>query len=47
MSRYYEKVLNYYSLGMWNIYRVRLAVEKGWITAEEFKLITNEDYIVI
>lgn len=45
MSKYYEKVLNYYSMGIWNIARVRLAVTKGWITEEEFKLITGEDYI--
>jgi hypothetical protein len=44
MSKYYNKVLNYYTLGVWGISRVRLAVEKGWITEEEFTQITGEDY---
>ena len=44
MSRYFEKVSRYYSLGIWTITRVRAAVEKEWITAEEYKIITGKDY---
>lgn len=43
-SKYFEKVRKYYSIGVWNISRVRAAVEKEWITEEEFKIITGEDY---
>lgn len=44
MSPKFQKVKNYYDKGLWSIYRVHDAVEKGWITAEEFTLITGEDY---
>lgn len=44
MSKYYEKVLKYYSMGIWTKSRVRSAVEKEWITAAEYKSITGEDY---
>ena len=43
MSKNYEKVKDYYDRGLWRIDRVRAAVGK-WITAEEFKEITGEDY---
>jgi hypothetical protein len=43
MSKNYEKVKDYYDRGLWSIDRVRTAVGK-WITAEEFKKITGEDY---
>lgn len=44
MSKMYEKVKKYYDKGLWKIQAVRNAVVKGWITAEEFKEITGEDY---
>ncbi len=44
MSRMYERVKKYYDKGLWKIAAVRNAVVKGWITAEEFKEITGEDY---
>lgn len=44
MSKY-EKVKYYYDRGFWTIAQVRNAVVKGWITALEFKEITNEDYM--
>ncbi|MCD7764380.1 MAG: XkdX family protein [Lachnospiraceae bacterium] len=44
MSSNYTKVRNYYRLKMWSIDRVRNAVVTGWITEEEFTLITGEDY---
>jgi uncharacterized XkdX family phage protein len=44
MSRYYNKVKNYYDNGNWSKRQVKDAVKKGWITAEEYKLITGEEY---
>jgi hypothetical protein len=44
MSPKYYKVLEYYRSGAWSISRVRNAVVKGWITEEEFTLITGEEY---
>ena len=47
----YEMVKKYYNTRMpngeraWNEQRVRNAVVKGWITEEEFKEITGEDYL--
>lgn len=47
-SKYFSKVKNYYDRGIWNETRVRNAVThpagKPWITAEEYKLITGNDY---
>ena len=40
----FQKVKNYYDHGQWSIERVAKAVVKGWITAEEYKEITGEDY---
>ncbi|MEG2176909.1 MAG: XkdX family protein [Oscillibacter sp.] len=45
MSRHYEKVKNYYDSGLWDKVRVRNAVVKGWITAEEYTAITGEEYM--
>ena len=44
MSSKFEKVKSYHERGLWNIFRVRNAVVKGWITAEEFFMITGEIY---
>ena len=43
MSRY-EKVKQYYDAGYWDVTRVRNAVRKQWITEEEYKTITGENY---
>ena len=43
-SRNYEKVKNFYDMGVWSEGRVRDAVVKGWITAEEFQEITGAAY---
>lgn len=40
----FDKVKGYYDRGLWDISRVRKAVEKGWITEEEFQEITGEPY---
>ena len=43
MSKF-EKILYWYRAGMWDIEKVRNAVVKKWITVEEFKIITGDDY---
>lgn len=40
----FEMVKDYYDRGLWSIERVGLAVEKGWITPEEYELITGQPY---
>jgi len=40
----FETVKKYYEEGRWGTTAVRNAVVKGWITAEEYKEITGEDY---
>ena len=44
MSPKFQKVKYYYDSGLWDINRVRNAVVKNWITAEEFEEITGEPY---
>lgn len=44
MSPKYEKVKAYYDQGLWSKSRVHDAVEKSWITPEEYELITGEAY---
>ena len=44
MSNKFEKVKSYYERDLWDISRVRNAVVKGWITAEEYFIITGEVY---
>ena len=44
LSKKYELVKEYYDNGLWNLTRVRNAVVKGWITAEEFETITGQPY---
>lgn len=40
----FEQVKGYYDDGLWKEKRVRDAVVKGWISPENFKEITGEDY---
>ena len=40
----YEKIKQYYDEGRWTKAMVRKAVEKGIITAAQYKIITGEDY---
>lgn len=42
MSKY-EKVKRYYDSGLWSAKRVRDAVDKGWITAEEADEILHQE----
>ena len=44
MSKYYAIVKRNYDNGFWNTGKVRDAVVKGWITADEYEEITGEDY---
>lgn len=43
-SKYFEIVKRDYDNGSWNLYRVKRAVIKGWITEEEYKEITGFEY---
>ncbi len=47
-SKNYEKVKSYYDKGLWSKQRVKNAVENPasspWITPEEYKEITGEEY---
>jgi len=44
MMEWFEKIKLYYETGLWDINRVKDAVVKGKITAEQFKEITGQDY---
>ena len=44
MSKKYNFVKSAYERGSWNKDMVKNAVIKGWITAEEYQLITGEAY---
>lgn len=44
MSRKFEKVKYYYKKRLWTKEQVANAVKKGWITADEYRDITGEDY---
>lgn len=39
----FELVKKYYDNGTWSEYRVRMAVEKGWITQDELVEIVGEN----
>ena len=45
MSENFAKVKNYYEGGCWTKKQVGDAVAKGWITAEEYREITGENYV--
>lgn len=44
MSDKYELVKRYYNLGVWSEERIRNAVDKGWITKDEFLAICRKEY---
>ena len=44
MSKNYEKIKNYYNVGLWSKQRVKNMVEKYVITEKEYELITGEVY---
>ena len=43
-SEMFEIIKDYYDEGLWSKSRVRYAVQKGKITADEYKEIVGEDY---
>ena len=43
-SKKFDLVKKYYDKGLWTKAKVAEAVVKGWITADEYKEITGEDY---
>lgn len=43
-SEHFDEVKAWYDSGRWNKKRVKVAVVKEWITADEYKEITGEDY---
>ena len=43
MSKKFALVKSYYDRGLWTIAQVRNAVGK-WITAEEYEIITGEEF---
>lgn len=43
-SKDFEKIKQWYEKGIYKKTHVRVMVEKGKITAEEYKEITGEDY---
>ena len=45
MREFAAKVKRWYELGLWDEARVHNAVQKGAISAEEFKTITGKDYL--
>lgn len=44
MSKNYKKIKKWYDMGIYHEKELRVMVEKGQITSEEYKLITGEDY---
>jgi uncharacterized XkdX family phage protein len=40
----YEKIKFYFDSGLWNALMVKTAVQKGVITAEQYKEITGKNY---
>lgn len=40
----FERVKYYFEAGLWSKPMVKMAVKKGVITKDEYKLITGEDY---
>lgn len=45
MSKNFERVKKWYTLGKWPKEAVKNAVIKKWITADEYKNITGDDYV--
>ena len=41
---WFEKIKRYYDKGLYTIDQVKVFVQGGKITEEEFKMITGEDY---
>ena len=46
MSKWYEKIKGWYEAGWWTKGMVKDAVVKEKITADEYKDLTGEDYVI-
>ena len=46
MSKWYEKIKGWYEADWWTKCMVKDAVVKEKITADEYKKITGEDYVI-
>lgn len=44
MSKNYAKIKKWYDMGIYKLAQMKVFVEKGQITVEEYKLITGYDY---
>lgn len=44
MSKYFQIVKRNYDRGFWTLQQVRNAVVMGWISEDEYKIITGGDY---
>lgn len=44
-SKYFGKVQKWYSNHKWTLVAVKNAVVQKWITADEYKEITGEEYV--
>ena len=44
-SEYFARVKKWYDKHFWKIKQVHNAVVQGWITADEYKEITGEEYV--
>lgn len=44
MNKKFEQVKDFFNKCVWSEAKVRDAVEKSWITAEEFTKITGKNY---
>jgi hypothetical protein len=44
MSKMFNLMKNWYDTGRWSAKRIGEAVEKGWLTADEYQQITGEVY---
>ena len=45
MSQYFETIKKYYKKGIYKKAHLNQFVKAGKLTAEEYKLITGEDYV--
>ncbi len=45
-SKKFSKIKDWYHLGMWSEARVRNAVDREWITAEEYEEIVGKKIVV-
>lgn len=47
MSKMYDTIKRYYDSGRYTNEQVTVFVKAKWITEEEYKLITGQDYVAV